>query len=220
MKIRLLVLVLLALCSSCRSPTGSEFVIDRVPVRGLILPGRVKQGENVQAKYIWFGGGALREISHVTVDRDSDRISVTPMGKYQIGGAVPSDAFTRIDTVSLGPLEDGSYEVVLIGDSDCYFGSLTVSSTAPESLFQFEIRTVYPGTRTPRAGVTVNVRVFPPADTTLEGVTDSSGVLLLTYPSVGMDTLSYEPGLPPAPGYLGMTQIRLGTPEVITLGAE
>jgi hypothetical protein len=220
MKIRLLVLFLLVLCSSCRSPTDSGYVIGKVPVRGLILPGRVDQGENVQAKFIWHGGGALREISHVAVNQESDRILVTPMGKYLTGGIIPCDAFTRIDTVSLVRLEDASYEVVIIGDSDCYFDSLAVPSSAPESLFQFEIKTVYPGTRIPAIGVGLYVRIFPPADTTLVSMTDSSGVSTLTHSWVGVDTLSYELGFTSPPGYLGMTQIRLGTPEVITLGAE
>ena len=148
----ILAFFLLALGSSCQSPTDSGYVTGRIPVRGLILPGRVDEGEIPQAKFIWHGGGALRGLSHVTVDRELDRILITPMGTYLAGGIIPCDAFTRIDTVSLGIMSDGQYEVVLIGDSECYFDSLAVPSTAPESLFQFEIKTVYPGTRTPRAG--------------------------------------------------------------------
>ena len=206
-------------CCSCQSPTETECRMRRVTVHGLILPGRVDHGEAVQAKFIWQGGGMLHELSHVSVDREFNRIIIVPMGKWPARSVMPLPIFKGIETVSLGILDDGQYKLAVLGDTVSYFGSLAVPSTAPESLFQFEIKTVYPGTTIPKTGVTIDVGLLPPADTILVGATDSSGVLLLNHPPVGVDTLSYRLILRPEIGSLGRTQIRLGTPEVITLGA-
>lgn len=210
----------LCACTSCHSPTGSDYIFVKVPLRGLIIPGRINPGENAVVKYIWHGGGCLRSIAYVEVNRSDRHIIITPFGKYLTGGTCPADVWTRIDAVSLGALAAGTYTVIVVGDTTSYRDSLTVPTAASDSLFQFNVTTVDPETGAPVGGIQFYVRLFPPADTTLEASTDSSGVSVLTYPSVGVDSLQYELGFSLPPGYLGFTQARIGQPEIITLGVR
>jgi hypothetical protein len=204
---------------SCSLFTGTDDELTEVTLRGIILPGKTDQNENIVVKYSWQGGGCLRSIEDVMINQHKNQITLTPLGKLITGVACPADIFHRIETVSLGRLNSGTYTVTYKGKSTYFTDDVIIPKAAPDSIFQFQIKAIGIESGQLLAGINVHVTFMPPTDTTLGGVTDSSGVVVLSYKSLlDTDSLRYYLDYQPNGYYIGQTVSYIGKPEVITLG--
>ena len=216
---KFLLVFALLLFQSCSLFTGTDDELTEVTLGGIIIPGKTFQDEDIVIKYIWQGGGCLRSIEEVKIKQYNSQIMLTPIGRLTTSGACPEDIFWKIETVSLGNLRNGFYTIRIFGKASSFNSSLVIPKSAPDSLFQFYVTTVGTVSGQLLAGIDVQVTFMPPTDSTLVGVTDSSGVVVLSYESLlDMDSLRYYPGYQPSGYYRGQTIAYIGQPEVITLG--
>ena len=204
-------IAILLVCGGC----SSDFKEVKLKLYGLILPGKTASDINVVAKYIWEGGGPLREIAKVTIDYDDNTITLTPYGLLdQRDRGFPDDIFTRTDTVSLGPLPEGSYTVKLVGETLTYYDTLGIPTDAPDSLFQFHVTAISRETGDVVSGLPLELILFSPSDTILRDTTDLTGFALFEYSNSNIDSLVYTL-------YFAIqTWAKLGVPEVITIGVS
>lgn len=203
---------------SCSLFTGADDELTEVTLRGIILPGRTAQNENIAVKYSWQGGGCLRSIEDVVINQYNNQITLTPLGKLITGSGCPADIFYEIEIVSLGSLNSGTYSVTFNGKSTSFKDDVIIPRTAPDSIFQFQIKTIGVESGQPLSGIEIQVILGSPEDTALEGVTDSSGISVLNYETSKTDSLDYSVAYLPHGGGLGQTKTYKGQPEVITLG--
>jgi hypothetical protein len=209
-----MVLVVILLICGC----SHDFEEVRLDLYGLVLPGRTTSNDEIIAKYVWEGGGNLREIAHVDLDYNNDVITITPYGLRDLRGGVafPEDIFTRTDTVSLGLLTEGSYVVKLVGDNIVYYDTLVIPSEAPDSLFLFYVTVISLEDSNSVADLPLDLWLIEDdvdLDTTLTDTTDSSGRAQFTYYNIGLDSVYYSLRSV-------HTWLMLGIPDKITIGVS
>lgn len=206
-----ILLVFLIIYGGC----SRDFKEVKLKLYGLILPGKATSNDNIVAKYIWEGGGNLREIARVKVDYNSDMITIIPYGLLDLRErAFPFDIFMRTDTVSLGPLPEGSYTIKLVGETLTYYDTLGIPTDAPDSLFQFHVTAISRETGDVVSGLPLELILFSPSDTILRDTTDLTGFALFEYSNSNIDSLVYIL-------YCAIqTWAKLGVPEVITIGVS
>jgi len=211
--------VVLFIGSGC----SRDFEEVKLRLYGLILPGKTASNGNIVAKYVWQGGGNLREIARVNVDYNGNMVSIRPYGLLDLRErAFPDDIFWRTDTVSLGVLPTGSYTIKLVGETFTYYDTLIVPTDVPDSLFQFDITVISQETGNIVTNIPIALEIYSSPDTVLRDTTNSSGLVMFTYANPGFDSLSYylfnEANDQQQHFYFGQTHAELGVPEVITVG--
>lgn len=213
------IVVLFIVCCSCATDTEEV----RLRLFGLILPGKTTSNNNVVAKYIWEGGGQLREISKVNVDLNDNIITITPYGLIDYNLLPTDDIFWQTGFVSLGILPIGSYTIKLVGETFTYYDTLNVPVDACDSLFQFHVTVISQETNEAIPDLPLMLLQLSSMDT-LRDTTDLSGIARFTYHDFGVDSLVYELKLDIyfVGGFLYFSQTvaKLGIPEVITVGVR
>lgn len=208
-----IIIITLVICNCF----DSEYTNVQLELYGLILPGKTTSENNIIAKFIWKGGGWLQEIAEVRIDRIGNNITIVPYGLLRLKGGCTDDIFIKVDTISLGPLSEGSYNIMLIGSSFTYYDTLIVPVDAPDSLYQFRITAISLQTSETVPNLPIWLGIDSPVDTTLVDTTDSSGFAMITYTNSNIDSVHYY-----MVHYyvLGETWAKLGIPEIFKLGVD
>lgn len=213
------VVVLFTICCSCATDTEEV----KLCLYALVLPGKTLSSNEVVAKYIWEGGGQLREISKVNVDLDDNIITITPYGLIDYNLPSTDDIFWRTGFVSLGILPTGSYTIKLVSETFTYYDILIVPTDACDSLFQFHVTVISQETNELIPNLPLMLLQLSSMDT-LRDTTDLSGIARFTYHDFGVDSLVYElkSDIYSVGGYFyfSQTAAELGIPEVITVGVR
>jgi hypothetical protein len=201
-------IIIISIISCCCS---REFKEVKLELYGLVLPGRIISGNNVVAKYVWQGGGNLREIARVNVQHIGNTIVITPYGLLDLRNrAFPCDIFLQTDTISLGSLTEGTFIIILEGSSCTYSDTLVVPSDGSDGFFQFSVTAVNRETGHAVSGLPLDLELYQSCDTLLKDTTDSSGHAIFTFSMPGVDSLVYAM-------YSVYTWAKVGIPEIITI---
>ncbi len=201
-------------CTKCGC-AKYDYELREVYLSAIVIPGAANSDEEITIKYVWQGGGCSREIGDVQINQNGNRFTIKPLiNAYIGGGGCTCDIFHEVGYISLGNLTHGIYYIDVIGKNMTFHDSLTIPTSADDSLFKFRFSAI--GTETGQfiADVTVGISVFNEEyyiDTCLQAITDSNGIAEIQYYSPDDDSIFYSME------FDGSTKAFINKPEYITL---
>jgi hypothetical protein len=216
----LLIVCLITIYAGC-SPTEPDSFLDTVDLQSLIVAESFSLSEEVKLQYVWWGGTCLRYISMVMVNSSNNGFVLTPLGYNIRGGSCPTDAFHETETLSLGLLPAGSYEVTLVGRKLNYHSQFIVERAEYAADYEWKVQLLGIDSGYPISGTTLVLNIEDQENLELQSVTDSSGSAifrLVDYDSAS-DSLLYRLGADPwHPQIFCSSYAKLGIAETITIG--
>jgi hypothetical protein len=126
-----------------------------------------------------------------------------------------TDVFYAEESVSLGILPAGNYTVNLIGKSYSLSGMFEIPSSAPDSLYQWNIHLVDPYSDQLVADRPLTIYIGSYNNVVIHDTTDASGFARIEYFSEGTDSLLYYLRVFSGTGFRWI-YAKKGLPELIT----